>query len=52
MDLFEGGDEGAIVVCSIDIGKWFASAEFFEQVIHSGDGNVWMGGLNLFAMAI
>ena len=52
VDLVEGGDEGAVVVCSIDIAKWCTSTQFFEQVIHSGDGDIGMGGLNLFAMSV
>ena len=48
VDLVEGGDEGAIVVCSIDIAKWCTSTQFFQQVVHSGDGNIGMGCLNLW----
>ncbi|MGJ3247980.1 MAG: hypothetical protein ACFE0I_18100 [Elainellaceae cyanobacterium] len=52
MDLFEGGDEGAVVVVTVFVGKRFPGAEFGEQVIHSGDGDVGMGGLHLLAVGI
>ena len=52
MDLFEGGDEGFVVVFSVGVGEGLACAEFFEQVVHAGDGDVGMGGLDLFAVGV
>ena len=52
MDLFEGGDEGFVVIVAVFVGEGFACAEFFEQVIHAGDGDVGMGGLDLFAVGV
>ena len=52
MDLFEGGDEGAVVVVAISVSKGLPGAEFFEQVIHARDRDVGMGGLHLLAVGI
>ena len=52
VDLFEGGDEGFVVVVAVGVGEGFACAEFFEQVVHAGDGDFAMGGLDLFAMSV
>jgi hypothetical protein len=52
VDLFEGGDEGAVVVGPIAVGEGLPGAEFFEQVIHAGDGDVSMGGLDLLAVSL
>ena len=52
VDVFEDANKGAIVVVAVFVGEGFPGSEFFEQVIHSGDGDVWMGGLYLFAMGI
>jgi len=52
VDLFEGGDEGFVVVVPIAISEGFPGAELFEKVIHACDGNVGMGGLDLLAVGI
>ncbi len=52
MDVFEGGDEGAIVVLAVLVGEGLACADFFEEVIHPGDGDVRVVFLDLFAVAI
>jgi hypothetical protein len=52
VDLFEGGDEGAIVILAIVVGEGLACADFFEEVVHAGDGDVGVGGLYGFAVAI
>ena len=52
MDLFEGGDEGFVVVGSVGVGERVACAEFFEQVVHAGDGDFGVGGLDLFAVGV
>ena len=52
MDLIEGGEEGFVVVVSVGVGEGFACAEFFEQVVHAGDGDFGVGGLDLFAVSV
>ena len=52
MDLFEGGDEGFVVVVAIAVGEGLACAGFFEQVVHAGDGDFGMSGLDLFAVGV
>jgi hypothetical protein len=52
VDLFEGADEGAIVVVAVFVGEGLPGAEFFQQVVHAGDGDVGMGGLHFFAVGI
>ena len=52
MDLLERRDQRLIVVLTIAIREGLTSPQFFEQVIHSGDGDFGMGGLDLLAMAV
>lgn len=52
MDLFEGGDEGAIVILAIVVGEGLACADFFEEVVHPGDGDVGVVFLDLFAVTV
>lgn len=52
MDLFEGGDEGAVVVITVCVGEGLPGAKFFEQVVYAGDGDVGVGGLDAFAVSI
>jgi hypothetical protein len=52
VNLFEGGDEGEIVEFTVFVGEGLTGAEFFEQVIHPGDGDVGVVGLHSFAMGI
>jgi hypothetical protein len=50
--LFEGGNEGFVVIFSVFVGEGFTGAHFFQQVIHSGDGDIGMLGLYSFAVGV
>lgn len=52
MDLLERRDQRLIVVLTIAICKRLTRSQFFQQVIHSGDGDFGMGSLDLLAMGV
>jgi hypothetical protein len=52
MNLLQRRNQRLIVVLTIALGKRLTRSQFFEQVIHSGDGDFGIGGLDLFAMGV
>ncbi|KPQ31623.1 MAG: hypothetical protein HLUCCA11_23365 [Phormidesmis priestleyi Ana] len=37
---------------AVGVGEGFACAEFFEQIVHAGDDDFGVGGLDLFAVRV
>lgn len=52
VELFEEGDEAVVVDDFFLIGEGLFFAEFFEDVVHPGEGEVGVLGLAGFAVAI
>jgi len=52
VELFEDGDEGFVVDVFFFGGEWLVGAEFFEDVVHPGEGEALVLRLDAFAVGV
>ena len=52
MELFEDGDEAVVVDGFFFGSEGFGGAEFFEDVVHAGEGEAGVLGLDAFAVGV